>query len=111
MILAVGDIHAQIPHRRRVEQVMLTAQAAARRQEGCEAYTFAQALEEPGHFVVLQQWRDRAALDAHHRSAAFASYQQDIAPLLVRDSELRVHVVADTFRPVNPSVLDIAQDD
>ena len=100
MIIAIGDIYAQIPRREEVVDLMRETQLRARELPGCLAYVFAETLDDPGHFIVMQEWRDSAALDEHYRSEAFAAYQARIGELLVRTSELRVHSVQETFRPV-----------
>jgi quinol monooxygenase YgiN len=103
VIIALGDIYAQIPRREEVRQLMRATQDQVRTQPGCISYDFAETLDDPGHFIVVQQWRDRAALDEHFRSQAFADYQAAIADQLVRTSELHVHVVSESFRPVESS--------
>ena len=111
MIVAVADVYAQIPHRKAVQQVMLETEARVREDPGCVSFVFAEVLAEPGHFLLVQRWRDQAALAEHYRSAAFADYQAGIQGLLVRDSEIQVHVSEQEFRPVDSSRLDIHQDD
>ena len=111
MIIATADVFVQIPQRRAAERVMLAAQGAARQRDGCVSYVFAEALGEHGHFVLVQRWRDRGALETHYRTESFATYQAAIAPLLVRDSILEIHVVEEAVRPVESSGLDINQDD
>ena len=90
---------------------MLEAQHAALAEDGCISYAFAEALREPGHYLVVQRWRDRDALDAHYRSEAFFRYQASITPLLVRESELTVHEVWDTVRPVDSEARTLPRDD
>jgi quinol monooxygenase YgiN len=111
MLVALGDIYAQIPRRERVRELMLATQARVRDEDGCIYYAFAETLDDPGHFVVIQQWSDQAALDAHYRSEAFATYQSEIDPHLVRRSDLRVHAVEASARPVDSSPLDTSQDE
>jgi quinol monooxygenase YgiN len=111
MIVAVGDIYAQIPRRKEVTELMRATQARAREQPGCAYFAFAETLDDPGHFVVVQQWRDRRALDGHYASEVFADYQSRIGPLLVRSSEIQIHEVAASARPIASSALDISQDD
>jgi quinol monooxygenase YgiN len=111
MIVALGDVYAQIPQRGAIERAMLALQAQALEQDGCVSFVFAEVLADPGHFLLVQRWRDRGALDAHYRSAAFADYQAAVEGLLVRDSELHLHVIAETVRPVDSSRLDLRQDD
>src|SRR5947209_2360199 len=100
MIIAIGDIYAQIPHLGQVRDLMREAQERTRGQPGCISYTFAETLDDPGHFVVVQEWRDGPALEDHYRSSAFADYQGRVSRLLVRDSELRISAVEESVRPV-----------
>jgi quinol monooxygenase YgiN len=111
VIIALGDVYAQVPRLEQVRELMRATQERARTQSGCISYAFAESLEDPGHFVVVQQWRDRAALDEHYRSQEFASYQDQIAEQIVRSSELRLHEVRASYEPVDTSRLDLAQDD
>jgi quinol monooxygenase YgiN len=111
VIVALGDVYVQVPRRDAAGEAMLAEQHAAREQDGCISFDFAEALDEPGHFVVTQRWSDRNALDAHYRSEVFFRYQAAIAPLLVRDSELTVHAVADTVRPQDSEATTVPQDD
>jgi quinol monooxygenase YgiN len=111
VIVALGDVYAQVPQRAAAQEAMLEAQHAALEQDGCVAFVFAEALGEPGHFVVVQRWRDPAALREHYRSESFFRYEAAIQPLLVRESELRVHVVEDEITPVDDAGLDLHQDD
>jgi quinol monooxygenase YgiN len=90
---------------------MLALQTEAGRQDGCLLFAFAEQLGDPGHFLVVQRWRDQASLEEHYRSPGFASYQAAIGELLVRESELELHRVEETVRPVNSSTLDLDQDD
>jgi quinol monooxygenase YgiN len=111
MIIALGDIYAQIPRREEVRELMRATQARVREQPGCLSSAFAETLDDPGHFLVVQQWRDQAALDEHYRSEAFADYQAGIGDQLVRTSELRLYVVQASFTPVDSSPIDTSDDD
>ena len=111
MVIALGDIYAQIQRRDEVRELMRATQERMREEPGCAYYAFAETLDDPGHFVVVQEWSDQAALDDHYRSRAFADYQAQIAQLLVRSSDLRVHAVQTSARPVDSAAIDISQDD
>jgi quinol monooxygenase YgiN len=103
VILGLGDIYTQIPRRDEVRALMRRTQASVREQPGCISYAFTETLDDPGHFVVVQRWRDQAAVEEHYASRAFADYQEKITELLVRTSELRLHVVSEGVRPVDHS--------
>jgi quinol monooxygenase YgiN len=100
VIVALGDISAQIPRLEDVRQVMRDTQKRVREQPGCVSYAFAEALDDPGHFVVVAEWQDLATLEGHYRSEAFADYQAAIAPLLVRDTDMRISETRQSARPV-----------
>jgi quinol monooxygenase YgiN len=111
MILAAGDVYAQIPRLMEVRELMRATEARIREQPGCVSYVFAETLDDPGHFVVLQRWRDRAALEDHYLSEAFAYYQEQIRELVVRTSVLREYLVQETFRPLDSQIIDTSDDD
>src|SRR5436305_1960318 len=73
MVIALGDIYAQIQRRDEVRELMRATQERMREEPGCAYYAFAETLDDPGHFVVVQEWSDQAALDDHYRSRAFAA--------------------------------------
>ena len=111
VILAAADVYAQIPRLAEVRELMRSTQATVREQPGCISYVFAETLDDPGHFVVVQEWRDREALEEHYRSQAFSDYQDQVKALLVRDSELRINRVEETVRPVASVGEDPQQDE
>jgi quinol monooxygenase YgiN len=111
MIIALGDVYVQIPQRAAAEQAMAQAQARALDEDGCVSYAFAEVLHEPGHFLLVQRWSDQQALNAHYTSPGFADYQDAIAPLLVRATDMQVHLVESEFRPLDSSSLSIQHDD
>ncbi len=110
MIVVHADIYAQAAERAAVRDAMLVAQAAAREQDGCISFLFAEALDEPGRFLAVERWRDRAALEAHFRSAAYRAYGAAVGPRLARDSEVRVYDGPDA-RLGDQATLDLRQDD
>jgi quinol monooxygenase YgiN len=111
MLIAIGDIYAQAHRREEAGELMRSTQAQMRAQPGCESYVFAEAIDVAGHFIVVQQWRDRAALDEHYRSDAFRRYQAEIGQYLVRSSELEVHDVSASARPLASAPLEPPADD
>jgi quinol monooxygenase YgiN len=111
MLIALGDIYAQIERREEVRELMRATQASGREQDGCEYYAFAETLDDPGHFVVVQRWRDRGALDEHYRSPSFADYQARIGPLLVRSSELSLFDAPTGARFVDRDPIEISQEE
>jgi quinol monooxygenase YgiN len=71
-----------------------------------ESYTVSARIGEPDHYVVVEEWRDEAALDAHFASAAFSRFQWSLHRLLARPSQVRIHDVNATRRPVASAPMD-----
>ena len=90
---------------------MAEASRHALAEDGCISFTFAEVLEEPGHFVVLERWGDEQAIERHYRSPAFADYQRTIARLLVRESEYSLYRVQETSHPLDSVRIVTDQDD
>ncbi len=111
MIVGLGDVYVQIPHRQVAESLMAEASRHALAEDGCLSFAFAEVLGEPGHFVVTERWKDEQAVERHYRSPAFADYQRTIARLLVRESEYRLHRVQETSLPVDSIRIVTDQDD
>lgn len=47
--------------------------AAIRAEDGNERYDYFQSLDDPETVLLIDQWRDQEAIDAHHASAMMAT--------------------------------------
>lgn len=110
-VVAVARVHGiAVAHAELVELLRRTA-AAARAEPGCRSYDVAAALDGADEFVVVHAWDDRAALAAHYRGPAHQAYQHDVFDLLARPSDLVIHEVSSSERPVDPGPMDPRQAD
>jgi len=105
-VVAIGRVYGLASSRRELVELMRRAAAAARTEPGCRSYDFAEALDRADEFVVVHEWDDRAALAAHYRGAAHEAYQEGLHGLLPRPSDLVIHEVASTERPVGRAAMD-----
>jgi quinol monooxygenase YgiN len=65
-------------------------------EEGCAMFTAQRTRDEPREFVLYEQYRDEAALDAHRNSPHFTGVARDrIWPLL----ESREVTICDLIAP------------
>jgi quinol monooxygenase YgiN len=106
MIVAIADIYAQLGLLDNVRELMAATQVRVREEPGCVSYLFAEVVDDPGHFVAVEEWRDQAALDEHFHSPSFKEYQEQIGEWLVRKSELRLHQVSGTVLPQDSAPMD-----
>jgi quinol monooxygenase YgiN len=105
-VVVVGRIHSLLGRRDELLELMLDTQIRVREEPGCVSFDFSEIVGERGDFVVVHEWRDEAALEAHYRSAPFLAYQEAVGDLLARPSELRVHRVRETLQPAEGEPMD-----
>ena len=105
-IVAVADLFGISGRRRELVAALAREQRAATVQPGCLRYAFATTIADPDHFVLISEWRDRTSLDAHYASTEFAGFQFSLNGLLARPSQMTVHSVSATVRPVASGPLD-----
>ena len=105
-VLAIGDVFGISGRRDELLAALTADERDAAAQPGCVRYSFAATIADPDHFVVVGEWRDRAAMDAHYASEAFARYQFALDGLLARPSELTEYAVSGAARPVASGPMD-----
>lgn len=77
---------------------LLKQVADASRKEGAVRYEVLQRTTEPNQFVILEIWKDKAALDAHAGAPHAGQFREQVAPLLLAPIDARV-CVATTVAP------------
>jgi quinol monooxygenase YgiN len=110
-VVAVARVHGIAAAHRELVALLRRTAVAARVEPGCRSYDVAEALDGADEFLVVHAWDDEAALEAHYRGPAHQAYQRDVFGLLARPSELVIHQVSSTERPVDPGPMDPRQAD
>ena len=104
--VVVGDIYALVGRAEELVELLRETQEHALSEPGALTYAFAEVVADPGHYIVLQEWRDEAALEAHSASPAFRRYQERVGEFLARPTEVRLHRVTQTVRLADPGPMD-----
>ena len=105
-VIIVGEIHALVGRAAELVDLLDETQKRARLEDGCLRYAFAEVVGAPGRYVVVQEWRDETALEAHYQAPSFARYRDRVGELLARPSDVRLHRVAETVRFADPGPMD-----
>jgi quinol monooxygenase YgiN len=105
-VVAVADLFGISGRRRELVAVLANAERDAANQPGCVRYEFAATIADPDHFVLIGEWHDQAALDAHYRSSGFATFQFSLDGLLARPSRMTVYSVSASARPLASGPMD-----
>lgn len=72
-----------------------TAEAESRKEPGCLFYVVHQHLQDPRKFLVYEQYKDEATLEAHWQSPHFKEY---VSGKIYPQVEARE---ADLYRPIS----------
>jgi quinol monooxygenase YgiN len=105
-VIAVADMFGVSGRREELLAVLGDAQRDTAGLPGCRRYTFTATLADLDHFVLLSEWDDRASMDAHYASPAFASFQLALQGMLARPSEMTIYTVSDASRPLPSRPMD-----
>jgi quinol monooxygenase YgiN len=92
--------------RRELVELLERFERDAAAQPGCRRYTFAVTLLDPERFVLVSEWDDAAALEAHCRSTAFETFQFDLYGLLAQPSAMTVYPAEGSLRPMDIAPMD-----
>ncbi|RKR06927.1 quinol monooxygenase YgiN [Kushneria sinocarnis] len=88
----IATIEAQADQVEFVGQTLQEVVPPSRRDDGCEHYTLTRDRENERVFVMVEQWRDRAALEAHlateHYRQMAATLENRIAQMSVREYDI-----------------------
>lgn len=105
-MIAVADLYGISGRRAELVALLERSQQDAASEVGCRRYTYAAALGDPDHFVLISEWDSRDALDAHYRSQAFATFQFELDGLLARPSRLTMYSAGEAVRPLDSGQMD-----
>jgi quinol monooxygenase YgiN len=105
-VVALADLYGISGRRNELVALLAEAEREAAAQSDCIRYSFAATLADPVRFVLIGEWRDQAAMDAHYGSQAFASFQFSLDGLLARPSEMTVYWVSGSAQPVASGSMD-----
>ncbi len=59
--------------------------AASRAEEGCVSYSYGQSVTDPDTLVILERWRDQAAVDLHFATPHMAAFLAALGELSIED--------------------------
>jgi quinol monooxygenase YgiN len=105
-VVVVAEHFGIAGRRNELHALLATAEREARAGDGCLRYTYATSLDDHDHVVLVSEWRDQPALDAHYASPSFARFQFDLHGLLSRPSITTHYQVSQATRPVASGPMD-----
>ena len=96
VIVVIGRVSVAAENRDALVAEAEKMQKASRVEEGCIRYEFFAAIEDPLSFIAVEEWTDRAALDAHFAQPHLAEFSAALGELVADTPEVAIHEVAGT---------------
>lgn len=81
-VTIIATLHAQAGKEQALAARLRAMAHETRKEAGCILYELQQSNDDPREFVMLEYWRDAAAVDAHDASAHMAALVADLPALL-----------------------------
>jgi len=100
MIVVTGRVEIPAEHRTAFAEVSTEMCRHSRDEAGCLGYRVYADLEQPGHYVFVEEWADDDALQRHFRERHTGVFMQALGELLGGPADARFHTVASTRRLV-----------
>ena len=94
MILVTGTYRLPVEVLEAALEPMRRVVSASRAEPGCLGYAYAQDVTDPGLFHVVENWVDRAALDAHFAQPHMKRWQEERAALGLTERKVVAHMVS-----------------
>lgn len=91
MLIIMGTVRIPEGAIDRVRPAMTKMLAASRAEDGCYTYNYAQDVLDPCVIHISERWRDRAALDAHFRTAHMAEWRAAFGDLGIHGRDLALY--------------------
>ena len=94
MLLVIGTVRLPPDRLEQAKPVMQRMISASRAEPGCLGYSYAQDVLDAGLIHISEAWSDRAALEAHFKSAHIAEWRASWAALGIGDRKLTLYETA-----------------
>jgi quinol monooxygenase YgiN len=87
-LVCIASIVARPGHETQVRAALLAMLPPTRAETGCLRYELNGVRADPARFVMVEQWQDQAAFDAHCASPHFKALAAQIGPIAALDIQL-----------------------
>lgn len=93
-LIIAGTVRVPPENLERFKPHMQAMLSASRAEDGCQEYSYAVDVADPGLIRVFETWRDQAALDAHFQTSHMAVWRSHWPEFGVSDRKLSLYEIA-----------------
>jgi len=94
MLVIGGPIRLDAAKREEAIAAAKEMMEATRKEPGCISYTFSADLEDPGCFMIFEEWESQEALEAHFASPHMATFTGKFGGLGVKGMSVQKYQVS-----------------
>jgi quinol monooxygenase YgiN len=98
VIVVTGRARVPPEQRARFIEVASSMCASSREDDGCEGYRVHEDLEQPDHYLFVEEWADEEALQRHFAQPHTAAFMRDLGGLLSGPADVVFHTTASARR-------------
>jgi quinol monooxygenase YgiN len=93
MIVVVAECHVIEDHWQDFEEKMLALTQVVRSESGCLRYDIMTSSEEPGLFIILEEWESQDHLDAHLNTTHMQEHYDQVSHWYAKPVQLTIYTV------------------
>jgi len=93
VIAVLGSFRFPVEALEQARPLMRAVIEATLAETGCQAYSYAEDVAEPGLFRVMEQWDSREALSAHFQTPHMKAWAEQRAALGFFDRKIALHEI------------------
>ncbi|MCM5704340.1 putative quinol monooxygenase [Larsenimonas salina] len=82
-VMVIATIEAEEPHEKTVEKALRDVVTPSRDDDGCEMYVLTRDEDNTSLFLMVERWRDGAALKAHENTPHYKALMNAVKGKLV----------------------------
>jgi len=101
MIVIAGRISLDPEKREAAVSAAKEIMTETHKEPGCVSYTFSADLEDPGSFLIFEEWKDDAALKEHFATPHMAAFQKAMGGFGIREMAVQRYEVS-SVGPLRP---------
>ena len=106
--IVVAELHGLAGRAGELQSLVAALRDGAAGEPGCVSFRVYSG-EQAGDLLILSEWVDDAALQAHYATPHYRRYRDSVSPLLARPSDVLVHHISATVHPIDPAPPDPAR--
>jgi quinol monooxygenase YgiN len=106
--ILVAELHGLAGRAGELHSLVAALRDGAIGEPGCVSFRVYEGAPA-GELLILSEWTDDAALQAHYTTPHYRRYRESVSPLLARPSDVLVHHISATLRAIDPAPPDPAR--